>query len=300
MALTSDQIMDRRRLRRKLGFWRLAAVLLVLLAVILAWGRYGGTFMGDHIATLALTGTIYEDPRWDDRLEPIAENDSVKAVLLEINSPGGTTVGSEKLYNGLRDISESKPVVAVIGTLGASGAYIAALGADHIIAHETSLTGSIGVIMQTAEVSELLGKIGVSVTNLKSGPYKAEPTPTAPMSDDVRAYMQNLITQAHQWFKGLVAERRQLSAEAVDAVADGRVFTGGQALDLGLVDEIGGDPQALRWLETEHGIDPALPQVDMTPREELTFIDRTLGSALGKVLSSERLRLDGLLTLWQP
>jgi len=300
MALTSDQIIDRRRLRRKLSFWRLAAVVLILLVVVLAFGRYGSAFMGDHIAVLDLDGVIYEDPRWDDQLEAIAENDSVKAVLLDINSPGGTTVGSEKLFKGLRHIAESKPVVAVIGTLGASGAYIAALGADHIVAHETSLTGSIGVIMQTAEVSELLDKIGVSVTNLKSGPYKAEPTETAPMTDEVRAYMQGLIDQAHQWFKRLVAERRQLTPEAVNQVADGRIFTGDQALDLGLVDEIGGEREALQWLEAERGIDPALPQIDMTPREQLTFIDRTLGSALGKVLSSERLKLDGLLTLWQP
>src|SRR5690606_13653860 len=108
---------------------RMAAVVLIVFLVILAYGRYGSAFQGDRIAVLSLTGQIFEDPRWDAQLEAIAENDSVKAVLLEINSPGGGTVGSEKLFNGLRHVSESKPVVAVIGTLGASGAYIAALGA---------------------------------------------------------------------------------------------------------------------------------------------------------------------------
>lgn len=300
MALTSDQMIDRRRLRRKVTFWRVAAVILALMLIIVAGSRVGPSFLAPHIAVLNITGTITENKYWDQALKRIAENDSSKAVILKINSPGGTTVGSEKLFNGLRRIAKTKPVVAVIGSLGASGAYIAALGADRIFVHETSLTGSIGVIMQTAEFSSLLDKIGVDVTNIKSGPFKAEPTETEPMSPEVKAYLNDLIQQAYQWFKGLVEERRGLSAEAVDKVADGRIFTGRQAVDLGLADAIGGEQDALNWLASERKVNEKLPEIDMTPRPPLTIIDRVVSSISGKVLSSERVRLDGLMSLWQP
>ena len=300
MALTSDQIIDRRRLRRKVTFWRLAAVILILMLIIIAAGRMGPPIFAPHITTLNITGTIVEDKQWDDQLKKIAENDSSKALILLIDSPGGTTVGSENLFQGIRHVAEKKPVVAVIGSLGASGAYIAALAADHIVAHETSLTGSIGVIMRSTEISGLLDKIGVEVTNIKSGPFKAEPSETEPMSGEVKAYLDDLIKDAYQWFMRLVEERRGLSADDVAKLADGRIFTGRQARDLGLVDAIGGEQEALDWLAEERHVDKSLPLVDLTPSRPLTLMDRLTSSISGKVLSTERLRLDGLLSLWQP
>jgi len=303
MTLSSDQIIDRRRLRRKLGFWRLAAVVFLLLLVVVLAGRLaGGT--GPHIALLHLDTTIFEDERWDKALDALARNDSAKAVIIDINSPGGTTVGSEKIYKGLRKIAAKKPVVAVIESLGASGGYIAALGADRIIAHETSLTGSIGVIMQSAEVSGLLGKIGVTVTDIKSSPLKAEPSQTAPMTDEVHQYLQQLIDDAYQWFIGIVAERRGMAPDDVKKVADGRVFTGRQALQLGLVDALGGEDDARSWLASERGVAADLPLVDATPGDKLGVVDRLFSSAasavIGKALIPERLRLDGLVSLWHP
>jgi protease-4 len=303
MTLSSDQIIDRRRLRRKLGFWRLAAVVFLLLLVVVLAGRLaGGT--GPHVALLHLDTTIFEDERWDKALDALSKDDAAKAVIIDINSPGGTTVGSEKIYRGLRKIAAKKPVVAVIESLGASGGYIAALGADRIIAHETSLTGSIGVIMQSAEVSGLLGKIGVTVTDIKSSPLKAEPSQTAPMTDEVKTYLQQLIDDAYQWFIAIVAERRGMALDDVKKVADGRVFTGRQALQLGLVDALGGEDDARSWLASARGVAADLPLVDATPGDKLGVVERLFSSAasavIGKALIPERLRLDGLVSLWHP
>lgn len=294
-----DALLDRRRLKRRLLLWRLAAVVAVLALIAVAVQR---TLMPgvDHVARLSIDGFIAEDPERERAIDALLEDDYAKAVIVRINSPGGTTTGSEEIFKSLRRIGERKPVVAVIGTMGTSGGYIVAIAADRIFARETSLTGSIGVLFQTAEFTELLDKIGVATESLKSSPLKGQPTPLEPMSEEVRTAMKALLEDSFVWFRGLVRERRGLEDVRLDRAADGRVFTGRQAIELGLIDEFGGEREARRWLAAEHEIGDDLPAKDVTWGREDEFGPLSAMALARKILTNERLTLDGLLSVWQP
>ena len=187
-------------------------------------------------------------------------------MILRIDSPGGTTAGSEAVYEAVRKISAKKPVVAVMDTVAASGGYITALAADHIVARGNTITGSIGVIFSFPEVSKLLDTVGIKMEELKSGELKAEPSPYKPVTEKVRAVSMEMVKDGYDWFTGLVAERRQLPMPRVVELSDGRVYTGRQALAVKLIDEIGGEEQAVAWLETEKKLAANLPIEDWKPR----------------------------------
>ncbi len=299
MSLDADAIVDRRRLKRRLIAWRLAAIVSVAALAYVALFPLQVITGRDHVATMQISGIITDDQARLNSLGKIARNERIKALVVRINSPGGTAVGGETLYHALRRVADQKPVVALIRTMGASGGYMAALAADRIYARENSLTGSIGVVLQTAEMSGLLEKIGVTAETLASGPLKAQPSAFAPMTDQARAATQGLIDDTHQWFVSLVTKRRNLTAEEATAASDGRLFTGRQALGFKLIDEVGGLLEARTWLEGR-GVSSILPvQAIDTAFEEGDWVRRLLGLA-GNSLLSERLTLDGLLTLWQP
>jgi protease-4 len=205
---------------------------------------------------------IVDDPEREEMLRSLAEKDHVKAIILYINSPGGTVAASEALYENMRRVSEGRPVVAVMSEAAASGGYIAALSADYIIARGNTLTGSIGVIAEIPNISGLMDKLGVGVTRVKSAPLKAEPSFTEPPSEAALEVQRALIADSYAWFRNLVAERRGLDRVALDAVADGRVFTGRQALANGLIDALGGESSARGWLMSQHAIDMDVPAVD--------------------------------------
>ena len=294
-----DAILDRRRLKRRLTIWRLVAVLAVvgLIGVVALRTFKPGT---DHVARLSIEGFIAEDPEREQAIDALADDDHVKAVVVRINSPGGTTTGSEEIYQSLRRIGERKPVVAVIGTLGASGGYIVALAAERVFARETSLTGSIGVLFQTAEFSELLNKLGVATESLKSSPLKGQPTPLEPMAPEVREAMQELLEDSFVWFRDLVRERRSLEGDSLNRAADGRVFTGRQAIEMKLIDELGGEREARAWLGSEHDIDVSLPTKEVGWGREEGFPLISAVALARKILTNERLTLDGLVSVWHP
>ena len=299
MALSADALLDRRRLKRRLLLWQAAAVLAVvglafaLLAPYLDEG-------GDHVARLSVSGFIGEDQDRDDAVEGLIDDRAVKALLVAVNSPGGSTAGSEALYRSLRRVAEKKPVVATIGTLGASGGYIVAIGADHIVARETSITGSIGVLLQTADVTGLLEKLGVQSQTVKSSPIKGQPSPFEPFTEEARETIRQVVEDSYRWFRDLVSERRGLDGPRLAAVADGRVFTGRQAMDAGLIDALGGDREARAWLEREKGVAADLPAVDLRYGEEEGALAWLTGRVAAKLLSAEPLTLDGMLALWHP
>ena len=321
MSMTADQIVDRRRLRRKVTFWRVVAflvVLAVLVGGIVSLGRdEGAPFLAeDQIARVTISGFITEDRRQTELLAKLAKTDAVKGVIVAINSTGGATTGGEALYEGLRKLAEQKPTVAAIGTVGASAAYMAAIATDHIVARRTSITGSIGVLFQYPEVSQLLDKLGVNVEDIKSAPLKAAPSPFEPASEEARAVIQGVVNDTYGWFVDIVAERRDLNAFEARRLADGRIYTGGQALDSKLIDEIGGEDAAIAWLGTK-GVDAKLPVRDWKPASDassrfgladaaLTWFVRTTGldpawlpaTVLERILP-ENLKLDGLLSVWQ-
>lgn len=311
---TADYIADRRRLRRQVSFWRIVAFLVVAVAILAAFYRFSGLAAASqpHIARLAITGLITGDEATLKTIRDIADSKAA-AVVLTIESPGGTTAGSELLFDELRRLAAKKPVVAVVGTMAASGAYIAALGADRIFAKGNSIVGSIGVLIEFPNFSGLLDKIGVKLEAIKSSPLKATPNPMEPTSEATRAAMAALVADSFDWFKSLVKDRRHLSDDELAQVDDGRVFTGRQGVPLKLVDALGGEREAIAWLEQEKGVAKALPVRDWRPQK--TFGLGLLGSAASVAdgigltglaallqrgeLAQESQLLDGLVSIWQ-
>jgi len=261
-----DHILDRRSLRKKVTFWRIAALagLAVLLIAILGWvGAFKNIgSKGPHIARIPITGTITEDRELLALLKRVRKDDNVKGVVLSINSPGGTTVGGEAIFHAVRKLAETKPTATSVGTLAASAGYMIASASDHIVARHSSIVGSIGVIIQSPQASELLNKIGVEMKEVKSSPLKAEPSPFKPAPPEARIMLQKLIDDSYQWFVGLVADRRSLSRAQVLKLADGSIYSGNQAMALKLVDSIGGEEVAKEWIIKKDNLDEKIELID--------------------------------------
>ncbi|MBK0400473.1 signal peptide peptidase SppA [Limibaculum sp. M0105] len=264
MTATSDLIIERRRMRRRLAFWRILAIVALAAVAIVLIPRPSGGVRGDHVARVSIDGIITDDRDRDASLAKLAKDDNVRALLVRINSPGGTVAGSEALYQSLRAVAAEKPVVAVMAEAAASGGYVTAIAADHIVARATTLTGSIGVVAEAPNFTGLLDTLGISVMRTKSAPLKAEPSILTEPAPGAIAAQQSLIDDSFVWFRDLVAERRKLSGAELAAVTDGRAFTGRQALDLGLIDAIGGEEVARAWLDSEHGVPESMKISDWT------------------------------------
>jgi protease-4 len=320
MSLDADAIVDRRRMRRKLTFWRVTAIVVALVAIAgsALFLVPGSRLMppGAYISRIKIQGLIRGNQDRIEALERLGRS-RASAVIVHIDSPGGTTAGSEQLYSALRDLQSKKPMVVVVDGLAASGAYIAALSADHIIANETSLVGSIGVLFQYPNFTDVLKTIGIKVEEVKSSPLKAAPNGFEPTSPEARAAIEAIVLDSYAWFKDLVRNRRKMDNGQLTLVADGRVFTGRQAVGLKLVDGLGNEKTALAWLEKEKKVPANTPVRDysLQPRfGELSFLHvaawtfETVGlSAIahrieewGGMQAVERLNLDGLLALWHP
>ncbi|MEO0912246.1 MAG: signal peptide peptidase SppA [Pseudomonadota bacterium] len=273
-AVTRDFYEERRHFRRRSSFLWGFGIAAVLALIIGGLSRLEpGWPSGPHIAHVAITNVIYDDPDRYNMLADLRDSEDVKALYLEIDSPGGTTVGAEAIYEIVREIAEDRPVVAVMGEVAASGGYIAAIAADHVVARGNTLTGSIGVIMEYPDMTELLGRVGVEFQTVRSSPLKAEPSPYRPPSPEGRAVQEAIIDDSYAWFRGLVAERRSLDGNALDAVTDGRVFTGRMALEAGLVDALGGPDAGYEWLESQDASLTDLPvEAWMLPDEDPGFL----------------------------
>ena len=334
MPLDSDVIVDRRRIRRKLTFWRVATVLIVAAAVV------GGAFVftgdraaltgrpGGSIARITIEGLIRSSRQRVEALDRLAGSNA-KAVIVHLNSPGGTVAGSEELYHSLMRIKAKKPMVVVVDGMAASGGYIAAMASDRIVAQQSALIGSIGVIFQYPNFSELLKTVGIAVESIKSSPLKASPNGFEPTSPEARAAVAAVVMDSYDWFRNLVRERRKLDPALLARVSDGRVFTGRQALELKLIDALGDEQAAVDWLAKTYPcsgessnaatcIDPKTPVRDyrLSPRlGDLPFLHVAMIGLLdaiglnswaqsfktwGAVQAVERLNLDGLLALWHP
>ena len=323
MSLDADYIVDRRRLRRKLTFWRVFAIVVAiaalgaLAAALTDTDRLAGGPTSGQIARVTISGLIRGDRERSEALEDLGKS-GVRAVIVHVDSPGGTTAGSEQLHDSLRRLAEKKPMVVVVDGMAASGAYIAAMASDHIVAMDTSLVGSIGVLFQFPNFYDLLKTLGVKVEEVKSSPLKAAPNGFEPTSPEALAALEAIVKDSYAWFRGLVQNRRHIEGEALDRVADGRVFTGRQALELKLVDEIGNERAAIDWLAKAKNIDPNTKVRDYRLRSrfnQLSFLHLGAAVALdpvglhsfarqmeetGTLQAIDRLDLDGLLALWHP
>jgi protease IV len=316
MSQSADNWIDRRIMRRKLSFWRIAAIVMALIAGIAGFayanGGFGQSNSTPHIAKVRIEGTITEDERLLALLKTVGETESVKGVILAIDSPGGTTAGGEAIYEAVRVLASKKPVVAQVGTLAASAGYMIASASDHIVARKTSIVGSIGVLFQYPDVSVLLNNLGVKVEAIKSSPMKAEPNPFNPASEDAKAMIRRMILDSYDWFVSIVDERRPLDRGQVLALADGSVFTGRQALQNKLIDELGGEETALAWVNTKNGGEK-LDVIEWKPKSETSpwWLSAKMSSALlrlaglnngeSAVLSEiipEHLFSNGLVSVW--
>jgi len=323
MSQDSDIIVDRRRIRRKLTFWRVFAAVVAILAIIAVGvvatpGGRGSLASTSSIARVKIEGLIRSDSERVAALERLEKSSQAAAVIVHINSPGGTTAGSEQLYDSLMRLKAKKPMVVVVEGLAASGGYITAIAADHIIAQQTSLVGSIGVLFQIPNVADLMKTVGVKIEEIKSSPLKAAPNGFEPTSPEARAAIDALVKDSYGWFRGLVKDRRGMDDAQIEKVADGRVFTGRQAVELKLVDALGDEKTAVAWLEANKNIKKGLTVRDyaLQPRfGDLTFLRTAasmtldaigLGSIARRVEQSgvgqavDRLSMDGMLALWQP
>jgi protease-4 len=299
MSLDTDLIIERRRLKRHLNLWRVIGLVAIISTIVVGAGRLNLTSDG-HIARLEIKGVIIDNIARDEVLRKIAKNDNIKALIVNINSPGGSYVGGEALYEALRFVGANKPVVALMGTTATSAGYLTALASDQIFARSSSLTGSIGVILQSVDVTDMLNNLGIKPIIIKSTPLKAQPNPLEKLSKAALKATESVVADFYNMFIDVVAERRNLPREDVKKLADGRVFSGRQAYALGLIDAIGAETEARKWLFEIHKIASSLPikEVEIS-NDDIPWVS-WLNSKIEKVVFSKRLSLDGVISLWQP
>ena len=300
-GLEADLLVDRRRLKRRLSFWRVLAVLAILGAVgfVIVRSEPGLLPGSSHVTRVTVSGVISADRRLVEAISALAKDKSVAAVVLAVDSPGGSVAGGESLHDALARVAAVKPVVAVMGGTAASAGYMISLPAARIFASNATLTGSIGVILETGNAAGLLDKLGLTADAIVSGPLKDQPSFTHALSPSGRDYLQGLVGDLFGQFVSMVAQARHLDEARVRELADGRAYTGRQALQLKLVDEIGGEPEARAWLEKEKGVKADLPIATLHVG---SFVEREFGATLGPLWS--RLGFDtdaGIpMALWSP
>src|SRR6185437_5394591 len=302
MSLETDLLLDRRRLKRRLFAWRVVALIAAIIAVLVAIGGNGLRVRGSHVARLSVTGIITENRKLTEAVAALADDASVPALIVFINSPGGSVAGGEALHDAIAHVAAKKPVVAVMGGTAASAGYMIATPAQRIFAHESTLTGSIGVLLEAPEFSGLLGKLGVDAQVIRSGPLKDEPSLTRPLSPAGHEMAQGLVDDMYDQFVAMVATGRKLPAEKVRQLGDGRPYTGRQALALGLIDAIGGEPDVRKWLATEKKIPTNMRVEDVSgdsyASRALSGRAASLMLDVWKIVFSQSVSLDGPWAVW--
>jgi protease-4 len=298
VSLETDLFLDRRRLKRGIILWRVVAVLALVVAALGVWGfSLPG---GRHVAVLNVKGIIGNEEKLAEAVDDLADDRQVAALMVVIDSPGGAVSGGEALHDAIARVATRKPVVAVMQGLAASAGYMIAVPAQRIFARNATITGSIGVIMEAPEFSGLLDKLGIDVQTLVSGPLKGQPSLSAPMTQAGQAALQSLLMDLYDQFVGMVAQGRHMSVADVRTLADGRAYTGRQALPLHLIDAIGGQDEARAWLARAKDVPAGLPTETVQPRGRgPSFFGLHLGG-LANLLFSQRVTLDGAMALWQP
>ena len=254
--------------RKQVRRWKSISLIVATILLLVVFNKSGsyvktlGTSINDdnYIASIHIDGIIKKDDYRNYILTEIKEKENIKAVIIHIDSPGGAIVPSEVLYNNIKEISEIKPIVVVMESLAASGGYMVAIASDHIIARNGTVTGSIGVVLQSAEITGLSEKVGIKFNLYKSSSLKGYPSFLEKFNDKGNLVIQESILDSYNFFADLVKKSRKnkLSKDKYKDIFDGRIFTGRQALKLGLVDEIGGQKEALSYLNKVHKINKEL------------------------------------------
>jgi protease-4 len=303
MSLETDLLIDRRRLKRRITVWRMLAVLALIAAALVVWRGQAGTLGGARVARLTVSGIITQDRKLNDAVAKLAADNRVKALIVEIDSPGGSVAGGESLHDAIAQVAAKKPVVVVMDGIAASAGYMIAVPAARIFAQASTLTGSIGVLLPTGEASGLLKTLGVSVDDITSGPLKDQPSFTKPMTPEGRAVLQGLVMDMYDQFVEMVATGRHMDPDKVRQLGDGRAYTGRQALKLGLVVAIGGEHAARAWLATERDVPTTLPvdevSIDGLAARMFAGSLSELFATAWKSVFSQGVMLDGAWAVWQ-
>lgn len=306
MNISPDYLIERKRNKSHLARWKLISVGLIGLMIFGGGSLLLGTKNiskktfstgSEYIASIKIDDMIIDDMDRVRRIDSLARDKDIKAVIVHVNSPGGSVVGSEMLYNSLRKLSVEKPLVVVMESVAASGGYLAALAGDYVIAHNGTITGSIGVIMQTPEITKLAEKLGIKFNSFKSGELKANPNPMEELTEEAREATMDSIHDVYNYFIEIVAKRRKLKLEDVKILADGRIYSGRQALKLKLIDAIGDEDTAIEWLQKNKGISENLEVVDVRLKKREKLLDILLEDLQGSVSSFFTTSFKGLKSI---
>lgn len=302
MNNVKEAFIEHIHLKKRVNRWRLMFFSLIVgIIIFLPFKQKDLNNFGNYIAKIKVEGEISENQDRIAKIEQLALNPNVKAVILHINSPGGTFVGGEALYNSLSYLASKKSLVATMGTMAASVGYMIALPAERVFAYKGTITGSIGVFLQTPDLSELMKKLGVSFVTVKSGKFKTTLSPFETITDEARRTVESAINDSYITFIDFVVEKRKLDKDRLLEIADGRVYTGNQALDLNLIDEIGNERSAIAWLQENKNLAKGISVRDINLIEERAFLEkfkinsRFIEFFLGKL----QISLAGLISIWQ-
>ncbi|MDE3015305.1 MAG: signal peptide peptidase SppA [Pseudomonadota bacterium] len=302
MSLNADTLLDRLYLKTQITRWRVLAVLFAVIAGVVAVYRFSpySPIEAPYVARLSFDGIIDDDQKTYDLIDSLGDNGKVKAVIVWLDTPGGSAVGGEETFLRLRQLAEKKPVVAVERSVAASAGYMVALGADRIYARPGTITGSIGVLIETAEITDLAEKLGIKPIIIKSSPLKAMPSPFEKDTPESDTVIKTVIMDFYNRFVDIVAERRHLPRDTVLKLADGRVYSGQAAVEDKLVDAIGGEKEAMDWLVEKRHIRQGLDIRDVDPEQETSLLDRLTQSIAGNFFNRSSVTLDGLVAVWHP
>ena len=249
-------------------------IFIFVLTIIILFVSFNPTSITKKIAILEIDGVIKNPKAYLASIDKIKNDSSIKGLIIRIDSPGGTVGSSQEIYNSLLDLSSKIPVVSSIVDIGASGGYLIACGSSYIFANSGSITGSIGVISQYYDFSELIKFLRFDIDIVKSGAMKDIGNPTKSLSSKEKKLLNILIQDVHNQFKSVVKERRKLNDKEINSVSDGRIFSGNQALNLKLIDEIGGLNAAKSYIEKEIGI--ADLDLEYFPKKEKKLLENLL------------------------
>lgn len=268
------------------GLAALACLVIAVAAVALLLRVRGFEIeSGPGVAVLDVAGEIRDEEGILERLEQLTADSNVKALVVRVDSPGGEIAAIEEVYNGLKRVAEEgTPVVASMGSTAASGGYFVCLPAQRIFANRSSLTGSIGVMVEFSSAQELFDALGIRFDSIKSGEFKGMGAWNQPLTEHQREHMQTVINDFHQFFVETVAAARRLDLEKVRTLADGRVFTGRQALEAGLVDELGDLDRAVHYAAGLAGLEgkPRIIRARERRFSLFDFLNEFTASALGR------------------
>ena len=299
MAITSDNFIERALLRKKLSYWRIFSVIAIILFLLSLVEKNVHITKENYIARISFNDVIEDDHKLYKLLDDVAKDKSIKAVILEMDTPGGVAVAGETIFNKIMAIKKQKPVVVSMRGVCASAGYMIAIAADRIFAMNETITGSIGVILQAAEFSKLADKIGVTPITIKSGELKGNPSIAEPITDKSREVLQQMVDEFHLSFVKMVAENRHIDEDKVKIIADGRVYSSNKALELKLIDEIGDEENAIKWLQENKDISADLEVKDAKIKKDFdqSFAEIT-GLANFNFMKSGNDNI--LMLMWQP